>query len=185
MTVLSTVLVATVLFVVFFFFSSRRRHTRCSRDWSSDVCSSDLGARRRVMRAGRRPVDYPRRRKAKSSRFTVSKSPRRWWIVSKSSSSLIRPILVHEKIAKASHPPQRRARVRGDHASLYELLEQVVFLPWKPEAQSGHDQPTSVDGGLNHQLKEALAGPPLLHSLVLLETRRGDRAQLGHIAVQA
>src|SRR2546422_4958807 len=27
-----------------FFFSSRRRHTRCSRDWSSDVCSSDLAA---------------------------------------------------------------------------------------------------------------------------------------------
>src|SRR2546429_7594164 len=27
-----------------FFFSSRRRHTRCSRDWSSDVCSSDLPA---------------------------------------------------------------------------------------------------------------------------------------------
>src|SRR5208282_6365654 len=25
----------------FFFFSSRRRHTRCYRDWSSDVCSSD------------------------------------------------------------------------------------------------------------------------------------------------
>src|SRR5687768_15039510 len=25
-----------------FFFSSRRRHTSCSRDWSSDVCSSDL-----------------------------------------------------------------------------------------------------------------------------------------------
>src|SRR2546429_5636564 len=29
-------------FVFSFFFSSRRRHTRCSRDWSSDVCSSDL-----------------------------------------------------------------------------------------------------------------------------------------------
>src|SRR5690606_40571914 len=27
-----------------FFFSSRRRHTRFSRDWSSDVCSSDLTA---------------------------------------------------------------------------------------------------------------------------------------------
>src|SRR5215475_15158006 len=27
--------------IVFFFFSSRRRHTRFSRDWSSDVCSSD------------------------------------------------------------------------------------------------------------------------------------------------
>src|SRR3989440_2542955 len=29
---------------VFFFFSSRRRHTRSDRDWSSDVCSSDLVA---------------------------------------------------------------------------------------------------------------------------------------------
>src|SRR5437870_12449053 len=29
---------------MFFFFSSRRRHTRWPRDWSSDVCSSDLSA---------------------------------------------------------------------------------------------------------------------------------------------
>src|SRR5256885_10193199 len=28
---------------LFFFFSSRRRHTRLQGDWSSDVCSSDLG----------------------------------------------------------------------------------------------------------------------------------------------
>src|SRR5690606_40590034 len=33
-----------VFVVCFFFFSSRRRHTRFSRDWSSDVCSSDLTA---------------------------------------------------------------------------------------------------------------------------------------------
>src|SRR5690606_39363865 len=30
------------LYPFLFFFSSRRRHTRFSRDWSSDVCSSDL-----------------------------------------------------------------------------------------------------------------------------------------------
>src|SRR5438876_6780011 len=30
-------------FFFFFFFSSRRRHTRWTGDWSSDVCSSDLG----------------------------------------------------------------------------------------------------------------------------------------------
>src|SRR5690606_40035245 len=30
-------------YIPFFFFSSRRRHTSFSRDWSSDVCSSDLG----------------------------------------------------------------------------------------------------------------------------------------------
>src|SRR5437870_6938617 len=32
-----------VYYLMFFFFSSRRRHTRWPRDWSSDVCSSDLG----------------------------------------------------------------------------------------------------------------------------------------------
>src|SRR5699024_11722465 len=30
--------------VIFIFFSNRRRHTRSKRDWSSDVCSSDLAA---------------------------------------------------------------------------------------------------------------------------------------------
>src|SRR5215471_21243805 len=34
--------VGTSLMFLFFFFSSRRRHTRSLRDWSSDVCSSDL-----------------------------------------------------------------------------------------------------------------------------------------------
>src|SRR5690554_4208284 len=34
--------VTLALVVAGFFFSSRRRHTRCGRDWSSDVCSSDL-----------------------------------------------------------------------------------------------------------------------------------------------
>src|SRR6266496_873839 len=36
------------MFIFFFFFSSRRRHTRSLRDWSSDVCSSDLGLRGRI-----------------------------------------------------------------------------------------------------------------------------------------
>src|SRR5699024_11333936 len=31
-----------LFFFFYFFFSSRRRHTRSKRDWSSDVCSSDL-----------------------------------------------------------------------------------------------------------------------------------------------
>src|SRR2546422_7190698 len=48
---------------VFFFFSSRRRHTRCSRDWSSDVCSSDLPAPR--SRPGPLPP-APRRNRASS-----------------------------------------------------------------------------------------------------------------------
>src|SRR3712207_8998306 len=43
------------MYFFFFFFSSRRRHTRYWRDWSSDVCSSDLGGRPR-----RAPLDAPR-----------------------------------------------------------------------------------------------------------------------------
>src|SRR6266513_4611385 len=48
----------------FFFFSSRRRHTISKRDWSSDVCSSDLGRRAAVRSdtraGGRRPAPAPR-----------------------------------------------------------------------------------------------------------------------------
>src|SRR2546421_5299279 len=55
-------------FVCCFFFSSRRRHTRSDRDWSSDVCSSDLLSLRvdaetqaaieaRIAKAGIQPPD--------------------------------------------------------------------------------------------------------------------------------
>src|SRR5256884_9346068 len=51
--------------VCVFFFSSRRRHTRCSRDWSSDVCSSDLtvesgGAHEQVRLWRLADDDYPK-----------------------------------------------------------------------------------------------------------------------------
>src|SRR5690606_39504960 len=48
-----------------FFFSSRRRHTRFSRDWSSDVCSSDL-ARAGCSERFRRTVIPERSEKAKT-----------------------------------------------------------------------------------------------------------------------
>src|SRR5699024_11491550 len=41
----SVVILLHLRFFFFFFFSSRRRHTRSKRDWSSDVCSSDLDIR--------------------------------------------------------------------------------------------------------------------------------------------
>src|SRR6266571_7180251 len=45
-----------VCFFFFFFFSSRRRHTRLTCDWSSDVCSSDLGRRARGQLGAREPA---------------------------------------------------------------------------------------------------------------------------------
>src|SRR5690606_41077813 len=49
--------VTSFFLLFFFFFSSRRRHTRFSRDWSSDVCSSDLG--RPLRPATRRRLGEP------------------------------------------------------------------------------------------------------------------------------
>src|SRR2546429_3008259 len=66
--------------VFYFFFSSRRRHTRCSRDWSSDVCSSDLilddfaaaGGERAVSKSYRDADDeVAQRSKAESQRAAV------------------------------------------------------------------------------------------------------------------
>src|SRR5438445_7878813 len=55
-----------LFFVFFFFFSSRRRHTRYWRDWSSDVCSSDLTSR--VASGGHHDLRHePTREVARSS----------------------------------------------------------------------------------------------------------------------
>src|SRR2546421_5175796 len=73
--------------IVFFFFSSRRRHTRSDRDWSSDVCSSDLeppagdllyfpvaqGTRQGAGRPGARPVAAVAR--AGAARWRASAAP--------------------------------------------------------------------------------------------------------------
>src|SRR5207249_4530253 len=51
------------MYCFFFFFSSRRRHTRSKRDWSSDVCSSDLcSAMIRYQRAWAFPCSLPENR---------------------------------------------------------------------------------------------------------------------------
>src|SRR5690625_7592262 len=53
---------------VIFFFSSRRRHTRWPRDWSSDVCSSDLITAPRVRRAI--PMELKQRPRVKQRQVT-------------------------------------------------------------------------------------------------------------------
>src|SRR6267154_190656 len=59
-------------YVVFFFFSSRRRHTRWTGDWSSDVCSSDLGGGR--MSGGMSDDQRARMRQTMELAFTAPAS---------------------------------------------------------------------------------------------------------------
>src|SRR3712207_9573468 len=64
----------SLLYKLFFFFSSRRRHTRYWRDWSSDVCSSDLrrwGVRLMAPRRGGPTLGPPH------GRATGARPPRR------------------------------------------------------------------------------------------------------------
>src|SRR5699024_12149944 len=64
------------------FFSSRRRHTRSKRDWSSDVCSSDLFIRHVSRRSFRRQFKYKTYefRIRRSEERRVGKECRsRWW----------------------------------------------------------------------------------------------------------
>src|SRR5438128_12529982 len=75
-----------IVFIFFFFFSSRRRHTRCYRDWSSDVCSSDLhegllhGAGNGVAAAFPRPREpLPARSAVRSEERRVGKECRSRW----------------------------------------------------------------------------------------------------------
>src|SRR5699024_3981960 len=100
---------------LFFFFSSRRRHTRSKRDWSSDVCSSDLSC-------GRRTRGWSRRRKNSGS---VAKCG---WI-SRSYTTSFRPIFSRlwrrsamlDKIREwYSAPKVEEARKRES-----ELLERI------------------------------------------------------------
>src|SRR5690606_40780494 len=73
------VVVVSVALCVFFFFSSRRRHTRFSRDWSSDVCSSDLAVTAIEAEESARP---PRRAVAGYDyTFSVPKSVSALWAV--------------------------------------------------------------------------------------------------------
>src|SRR5256884_1722810 len=71
------------LVFIFFFFSSRRRHTRCSRDWSSDVCSSDLTFLRCVRSARTARARLPCRPKWSGERPQDRQNNRRILRVSK------------------------------------------------------------------------------------------------------
>src|SRR3989442_1396208 len=79
--------------MVFFFLSSRRRHTRCGRDWSSDVCSSDLLHLTSPQTS--RGAGYPCR---------FSSGPMSWYAYL--------PVHLHEALSvKQITPPQPRRRV--------------------------------------------------------------------------
>src|SRR2546422_7159801 len=104
----------------YFFFSSRRRHTRCSRDWSSDVCSSDLGPSASkpgslASRRSSRPRDVTRRSAPRNPGATCWVKPRKW------------PRLRRRCSSPGSRGPARRDRKSTRLNSSHGYISYAVF----------------------------------------------------------
>src|SRR5439155_11632293 len=99
----------------FFFFSSRRRHTRWPRDWSSDVCSSDLKLKTELdqlrveVTKAERQQDYQRASELKYGR--IPELERKLKSIEATDG---RGAMVEEEIGRASGGKEWRARRRRE-----------------------------------------------------------------------
>src|SRR5690349_7044709 len=122
------------LFLFFFFFSSRRRHTRSLRDWSSDVCSSDLGrwrTRSSTSASGNPRPPSPRRGGTRSTSPSPSRSAAAscwhfWCSAGPSRSSSGRPAATPRRAR--TRPPPRCRRSRPPELQRLQELRRDLLL---------------------------------------------------------
>src|SRR5699024_12023221 len=100
-----------------FFFSSRRRHTRSKRDWSSDVCSSDLSPALQsavYLRQAIQPRPCPQRHQPELWKIRAAElRVQRWAALSGKCA-----VCPHGKIGRASC--RERVAIAGDEEAMYE-----------------------------------------------------------------
>src|SRR6266542_2510910 len=161
------------LIIIFFFFSSRRRHTRCYRDWSSDVCSSDLSAPRTrppiVPYVSSRPTIKDVAERAGVSIATVSRALNDKGDVSVRTRERVRDVA--RSVGYTADPAARSlatqktrlvAVVVGDNAGHRDLslvfFGKVLAAISRRLAQAGYDplllQPSDI--GLEHRFDAAV-----------------------------
>src|SRR5437868_14284008 len=109
-----------LFFVFFFFFSSRRRHTRSKRDWSSDVCSSDLGSR--PMRASISTGSIQRR--SKRTRWRISSAV--WKIGRASCSKRVSISVVAVSLKKKKKKRKKKLRWKRQRYDERVCIEDVL-----------------------------------------------------------
>src|SRR5690625_7470651 len=111
-----------------YFFSSRRRHTRWPRDWSSDVCSSDLKKSVHPLQSQNSHVSTPTR----SSSLPFSEKPD--GCLSRESISPLQPApsrLFHQLQSAAAtpvHPSHEPSSVSNEHMRLLIFCERRYSL---------------------------------------------------------
>src|SRR5699024_12056801 len=138
---------------VFFFFSSRRRHTRSKRDWSSDVCSSDLA---RGDRCGAHAHD---RRGAEDLRPRVRDDGR--WAGHVDDGSRLRGVYAHLPPGRRRVRGGDRGDARGDH-----LRDQPLRQPRRGSAAAVIV--SRSERAMNYALLIAFAAFALAPILVIL-----------------
>src|SRR5207249_2654832 len=111
--------------LLYFFFSSRRRHTRSKRDWSSDVCSSDLLCKSR--RAAGRELGRIRPTRAYyQARKSNAQSQVLPWILHQLESELPSNSLIMSDKRKFSQSPW------------YVLTSGIPLRRYGPSSKAGH-----------------------------------------------
>src|SRR3712207_8486525 len=119
-----------VFFYLFFFFASRRRHTIYWRDWSSYVCSSDLGtgaSRSTSSRVVTAEDPYPR---STTSGRTASRSRGTWVATSQRSTRRSRLALVVPRVGS----PRARARPAASRGLAFLGRLARRLWSWPPDA---------------------------------------------------
>src|SRR3712207_2870823 len=109
-----------------FFFSSRRRHTRYWRDWSSDVCSSDLSTPRQDPPPQRRQTGHPLRARDGGDGRGVRRAPPQGGPDPRGRTLMLRSEHVMARLSRGKLIPRRLAsddpralEVAGELCELY------------------------------------------------------------------
>src|SRR5207249_11958876 len=149
-----------------FFFSSRRRHTRSKRDWSADVCSSDLGRRPRGCRC-RAPARDRRHRQPRGR--LPARGGERVMILLKSKDEIEHMRRANVMVAEILAEVRARVRPGVTTAELGGLAEELTLKrgarpAFKGYTVAGRAFPASICVSVNdevvHGVPSRKAAPP-------------------------
>src|SRR3989442_12694933 len=140
--------------MLFFFFSSRRRHTRCGRDWSSDVCSSDLFSSEAI----RREVEMTKRSKPVVASMSDVAASGGYWISMSADKIVAEPGTLTGSIGVVTG----KFNLRGLYDKLglskdYVATTENSTLEW-PYQNFTHAQRQSVQQTMRHVYENFLRG---------------------------
>src|SRR5207245_8725789 len=143
-----------------FFFSSRRRHTRCYRDWSSDVCSSDLS----FCSVWRTDGQRPRQRTSDGVIHEIIELRRMGFRFIALADDNFYPVTLQDlELARRQNAHDRLAQLQAIRDERFELLARLAELPkdmvfFTQITMEAAEDPEFLDAMRKARIKGALVG---------------------------